>query len=280
MATRYAWVLNLDADLELAVPAYTPKAAVRDAMRALVPVIARNLLDPEDLLIDEASKPGIADGLVGRAFCPTPRAVALLERAGARPEPHPTIAVLRRVNSRAFSASLGQTLPEAELVTDEAKALAKIATSAKSGPWRVKRLFGMSGRNQRVTGMAAEEIDRGFVRAAIAEGGVQIEPNVTIEAEYAAHAMLDEKGALDLRGLIRQRCDARGAWTASEPFDGAPEIAKRLEEEARRVGEALAAAGYFGPFGVDAFTYDGGQLNPRSEINARYTMGFRRTTTR
>jgi hypothetical protein len=35
---------------------------------------------------------------------------------------------------------------------------------------------------------------------------------------------------------------------------------------------------YFGPFGVDAYTYrarDGRLgLQPRSEINARYSMGF------
>jgi hypothetical protein len=196
MAARFAWVLNLDADLELAVPAYTPKATVRDAMRMLVPVVAANLLGPDDVLIDETPEPGIARGLVGRAFCPTPRAIAILERAGATPEHHPSVDVLRRVNSRAFSASLGQTLPDAELVTDEATAFAKIA---RSGAWRVKRLFGMSGKNQRVVGVAAQEIDRGFVRAGIAEGGVQIEPNVAVEEEYAVHATLGEDGTLKSR---------------------------------------------------------------------------------
>ena len=52
----------------------------------------------------------------------------------------------------------------------------------------------------------------------------------------------------------------------------------RLASEAKRVGEALAAAGYFGPFGVDAYSYRGPlnaiHLQPRSEINARYSMGF------
>jgi hypothetical protein len=277
MAARYAWVLNLDADLELAVAAYTPKATVREAMGALVPVVAAHLLGPDDVLVDAASEPGSADGLVGRAFCPTPRAIAMLERAGAMPEPHPTIDVIRRVNSRAFCASLGQTLPDAELVTDESRALAKIA---RGGPWRVKRLFGMSGKNQRVTGLAAAEIDHGFVRAGIAEGGVQIEPNVTIGEEYALHATLEEGGELTISGVYRQRCDARGAWLASEPFAGPVQVALRLEVEGRLVANALAGAGYFGPFGLDAFTYDGGRLNPRSEINARYTMGFRRATTR
>ena len=137
-----------------------------------------------------------------------------------------------------------------------------------------------SGKNQRVVGVAAEEIDRGFVRAGIAEGGVQIEPNVAVEDEYVVHALLEEDGTLAVAGVSRQRCDARGAWIASERFAGPPLIAERLEEEARLVGRALADAGYFGPFGIDAFTYDGGRLNARSEINARYTMGFRRATSR
>jgi hypothetical protein len=48
--------------------------------------------------------------------------------------------------------------------------------------------------------------------------------------------------------------------------------------EAKVVAEGLTAAGYFGPFGVDAYTYRdeerGVVLQRRSEINARYTMGF------
>jgi hypothetical protein len=44
-----------------------------------------------------------------------------------------------------------------------------------------------------------------------------------------------------------------------------------------RVAAALLQAGYFGPFGIDAFRYELGgrtKLQPRCEINARYTMGF------
>ena len=53
----------------------------------------------------------------------------------------------------------------------------------------------------------------------------------------------------------------------------------RLEEAAARAGEALAAAGYFGPFGIDAYEHrvPGGRervLNPLSEINARFTMDW------
>jgi len=47
------------------------------------------------------------------------------------------------------------------------------------------------------------------------------------------------------------------------------------------VGEALVRIGYFGPFGVDAYLYrrstedaEDPRWNLRSEINARYSMGW------
>lgn len=54
-----------------------------------------------------------------------------------------------------------------------------------------------------------------------------------------------------------------------------------LADEVERTARALAAAGYFGPFGIDGFSYrqaDGGvAFNPRCEINARFTMGYPRS---
>ena len=53
----------------------------------------------------------------------------------------------------------------------------------------------------------------------------------------------------------------------------------RLEAAAAAAGYALARAGYFGPFGIDAFRHrtDRGEvLNALSEINARFTMDWPR----
>ncbi len=291
MAACFAWVLNLDADVELAAIAsgartYAPKRSVIEATRAFAPRLAASLLDPEeDVLVDEDSPPLVARGLVGRAFCPTPRALRILRRAGAEPELHPEPDVLVRVNARAFASSLGTTLPGARFVASEAEACALLATSPPrelAEAWRVKRNFGMTGRGQRIVAPPTLTAhDLAFLRAGLAEGGVQIEPDVTIVHEFAIHGMLEPDGALTLGPVVKQRCDARGAWIASErlPPDDAP---ASLAPEASRVATALTTAGYFGPFGVDAYTYrvrrDAGDfgvaLQPRSEINARYTMGF------
>jgi hypothetical protein len=293
MAARFAWVLNLDADLELGALAegaarYEPRKGVRLAMKAQVERVAASLLGPADILVDEASPAGIAEGLRGRAFCPTPRALALLLRAGAEPEPHPPLQVLRRVNSRAFASSLGATMPGAAFVTAPAIARAMLREVPPVGSgWRVKHPFGMAGRNQRVfTPRAMDEPgDEGalaFLRVGLAKGGVQIEPNVAIETEYAIHGMLAQSGSVVLGALVRQRCDPHGAWLATEPIadprERQEEVAERMTEEARTVARALAGAGYFGPFGVDGYAYRDRagvlRLQTRSEINARYSMGF------
>jgi hypothetical protein len=288
MATRrLAWVLNLDADLELAAAphAYTPKRSVRDAMKPWAALLATSLLGRDDVVVDESSPALSAQGLVGRAFCPTPRALAILERAGAIVEPHPSFEVLRHVNSRAFASSLGTTLPGAAFVTELDAAAAKLRTEPSLGDaWRVKRNFGMTGRGQRVVAASGRvsDPDLAFVRTGMAEGGVQIEPNVAIVAEYAIHGMLSVDGAYELGEVVRQRCDARGAWIATErvttPTADEKKGFAQLRDEGARVAAALAAAGYFGPFGVDAYTYEGVgnrvDIQLRSEVNARYSMGF------
>ena len=285
MATRRAWVLNLDADIELgAVTRYEPRSSVRAAMRVHIHHLAPALLAPGDLLVDEASTPGCARGLAGRAFCPTPRAIAVLTRAGAEPEPSPDVDVLRRVNGRGFATALGPTLPGAAFVTDEGAARAILGTRPAVGnAWRVKHAHGMAGRNQRVLAPDAHDPrDLAFLQTGLRTGGVQIEPNVDVVDEYALHGMLAPDGALRVGSLVRQRCDARGAWVATEPIkeplEALFEVPVRMNEEVALVGRALHEAGYFGPFGVDAYTYRDREghlrLQPRSEINARYSMGF------
>ena len=280
---RTAWVLNLDADLELARGArYTPSNAVRAAMAPHAARLAASLLRPGDVIVDETSPPGAAAGLVGRAFCPTARAIAMLTRAGARPAPHPSQEVLRVVNGRAFASSLGPTLPGGVFATSLEEALVVLAAPPPvATQWRVKRAHGMAGRGQRpIAAGIVGDADRSFLRAAIEDdGGVQIEPEVTIVRELGIHGLLERDRPVRLGRLVEQVCDARGQWletTVAEDVDRG--TAEAITREARMVAAALTAAGYWGPFGIDAFVWRdlGGEveLQPRSEINARYSMGF------
>ena len=120
MATRVAWLLNLDADSELADPHryQQPSAAVAARVRELVPRMTM-LLAADDIIIDGH----VSESLPVLAFCPTPSALARLARLGLRPLLAPPVEVLQRVNDRAFSAELGQTMPEARFV----RSLAELA---------------------------------------------------------------------------------------------------------------------------------------------------------
>src|SRR5262245_26559172 len=116
-----AWVLNLDAEYELASPdAHTPSAATARRMTELVRALAP-LLGPDDVVLGEndvVAGEALAGGApttpaqmwTGRAWCPTPRALLRLKKAGAIPVAAPDFDVLRRVNHRRFNADLGQTL--------------------------------------------------------------------------------------------------------------------------------------------------------------------------
>lgn len=289
----HAWVLNLDADIELAraTPprgddgggAYTPSSAVKKAIAHHAEFLRRSLLGPRDIVIDETSPEGSAEGFIGRAWCPTNRAVAIMKRAGATPEPHPTHEILRRVNARSFCASLGQTLPGAAFITNVDEAIAKLSSrlSSEHTQWRVKRNFGMAGRGHRkIDSKRITKEDVAAVAAAIRdEGGVQIEPNVLIVRELARHAILRPDGHYEAGATVVQECDVHGQWMRTVMAEGHE---GQLDSELTRVAGALHAAGYFGPFGVDAFYHRdlgggppaGDGFQPRSEVNARYSMGF------
>ncbi|MBK7395344.1 MAG: hypothetical protein IPJ34_03330 [Myxococcales bacterium] len=276
-ARSRAWVLNLDADLELGAGAsYTPSKRVLTAM-AVKTAPLRALLDPGDVVVDATTPAGALSGALGVAFCPTPRALAWLRHVGAEPAPHPSVEVLRVVASRAFGLALGSALRGA-IFTSDAAVVARVvaSTPAVGRGWRLKRAYGMAGRGHRVVAAGTlSSADAAFV-AASGPAGLVVEPEVEIVEELGLHGVLTPEGALRHGALVRQTCDAHGAWVSTERVTDHA-AASRIFEELERVGRALHRADYFGPFGIDAFTYrDGARvaLQPRSEINPRYSMGF------
>ncbi|MEZ4301031.1 MAG: hypothetical protein R3B70_39210 [Polyangiaceae bacterium] len=286
MVRTAAWLLNLDADDELARPVgYTPARATAARVKALMADLARQLLVPGDVLLSGEGPGERAEGCVGAAWCPTPRAVRTLRRAGARVAGEPSIAVLQKVNHRAFCAGLGQTLPGAGYAFGHAELDRILAYSENPGAWLFTRPFGYAGRGRmrvRVGDPAEMERAQAWIEASVRLGaGLQVEPLVERTGDFALHGYVCRTGQLVLGEVTRQRCDATFAWAGSER--AAHDDLRAVEREAliaevRRAGEALFEEGYRGPFGVDAFRYrDGGgveRFNPRCEINARYSMGW------
>jgi len=293
-----AWVLNLDAEEELAARRhYAPTqrlAAVvavqrqrlvsGDPRTAGVPAGAL-LVQPGDLVVDEHTPPGAARGYEGRTWSPTPRALRLLERAGAEASWRVPLDVLRAVNARPFASNVRAPLALEAFAKDTAGdldgALALLARPSAAG-WLVRRTFGAAGRGRRrIASGRPDAAELAWLQASLALGPLVVEPWVAVLHETTVSGLVEAGGRVRVAAPCAQSTTRQGAWIATERV-GAGELARsddaRLLEAAERAGVALAAAGYTGPFGIDAFHYrdaDGRvRLNPLSEINARLTMDW------
>ncbi len=274
-----AWLFNLDADRELERPlGYNPRAGDLARIDAMVANIDGLMLEG-DVRVSGSAR--LRKGYVGRAWCPTPRATRLFERAGVTAASAPPFDVVRRVNHRRFCAELGQTLEEAQFVGDLDTLRRIVAGRSDSGLWLLKRPYSFSGSGRRKVAVGAlSPTDEDWARASLKQDGLQVEPSVERLADFTAHGWVDSGGASSLGVACIQRCSDGGVWLGTRRASHVDlYVAERdaLGSQLERVAAALSQAGYFGPFGLDAYRYQlSGDIrfNPRGEINARYTMGW------
>jgi hypothetical protein len=272
-APAFAWVLNLDAELELERPEHVPSAKLL-AQLALHAQRARVLLGPRDRLVHELSS---AASYVGRAWCPTPRALATLRAAGVSPEPHPPLDVLRRANHRRFSAELGAGPPGSAYLEHWAQLKQHLQTG---DDWLLKRPLSFAGRGQLYVRGALTAPQTAWIEASLRQGGVMVERRVGVLAEFGVHGFIHQSGPVGFGRPCLQVVSDRGVWQSTRlASDSDLDSAERgaLVTSAERTAEALRAIGYFGPFGIDAYRceLDGrARFCALSEVNARYTMGF------
>ena len=285
-----AWVLNLDADEELRHPSgYTPSAATTRLVQRFVPSL-QGLVRAGDVILDSGGFRAATAGagatlpgrFVGQAWCPTPSALACLRHAGVLLPATPHLEVLRLVNHRTFCARLEQTLEQARYVRSFEE-LTRHVGQFPITTWLLKRPHGFSGRgSRRVSFPHPEANDRRWIEASLKEdAGLQVEPWVERLRDFALHGYIDASGAMRLGAPTLLECGSRGEWLGTRPTGAAdlePQEETLLRQIATGSARALFEAGYFGPFGIDAYRWrdaEGRQhFNPRSEINARYTMGW------
>jgi hypothetical protein len=273
-----AWLLNLDANDDLADPNRSTRSR---ALEARLPILAAQtgLVRPGDVLLTAGAR---ADGLEGRAWMPTPAALVILADAGARLPAAPPLDVLARVNRRSFAGTIA-ALDGAGLCASIDEVASRTRAPTRTGKWLMKRAFAFGGRGRKwIPAGRLEGAALAWAKTAIArDGELWVEPFVELAGDFALHGFVDAAGALTLGSPTTQRCDELGIWRSSalastEDLDD-PERAT-LELAARRTAGALVRAGYFGPFGVDGFRYvgDGGALAMHApcDVNARYTMGY------
>ncbi len=269
-----AWLLNLDAELELATRgAYTSGRLVNEQIRVRLASFERFTLD-EPVYGQQPIGPG------RRVFCwcPTPSALTCLSRANLHAVAGPSVEVLRRANHRA--ALLGFASPGLQrrfLKAEASWSELLLGSRSPTGSWRLKRCFGFAGRGQRRIGAAMSADDRRWVEDSLRHGGLLREVDLTIDEEFSIHGMLSG-GQLLLGEPVQFTSDAHGApESAHRLVGGQSALRAALEDGAEKVAIYLNRLGYFGPLGVDAFTWRGAhgtELNPVSDINARFTMAW------
>ena len=272
------WVLNLDAEEELARGRrQTLPRPVRAAMDRARAELAGTLAAGACVELSSA-----AQGARGEAWSPTPDAEQRLRDIGARlTRPRPTVESLRRVSARSFAyETLGPRLEGSRVVRSMDTLRRAMAEATPGSPFILKRPFGAAGRGRlRLEVPDVARAER-FATESSLRDGLVIEPWVEIILEVSLHAVALEGGRVFLGEPIVQRVERgvfRGAHLA-RPSELEGYERDQLETTTHMLGEALLAAGYQGPFGVDAYRFrdSRGRMrwNPCGELNARFTMGF------
>lgn len=286
-----AWLLNLNAELELADP---NRPAVSSRLHAQIATHGRRFL----AVVQESGEAAGFSHIPARAsqswhhllaWCPTPGAIS--DWLGAQSDPdvgkqiaeHPSLACLQRVNHRGFLAEFTEGLPTAFFARTMEALVAHLQRSPTPPEgWLLKRAFGFSGRWRKRLGDRLDQASRRWCEASIQGygGGLQIEPYVPILAEFTLHGLLDPDGSV-LRGdPTRLHSDPDGAWVGNQALE---ERLTDAESQAfdlafRSTATALHAAGYHGPFGIDGFRWRDERGETRwqalSDLNARFTMGY------
>lgn len=286
---RRVWVLNLEAEHELeSAGRFTPGRHLRGIVERESRRLLGGLVHEDDLVLDERTlraRPDCSD-LVGACWSPTANARALLRSVGAVLPAAPSAEALATVNSRPFAADVRAGLVhesfEKHVVASAAAALSVLERPAELG-WLVRRTFGAAGRGRRKVHAGDERAaDRAWLEASLVLGPLVIEPWVAVTREYTRSGWVGEDGSVRVARPCVQATTKVGAWIQTAEARVAELVERddeRLHEAALAAGTALAAQGYFGPFGIDAFRHKvpgrrGDVLNPLSEINARFTMDW------
>jgi len=279
VANRLAFLLNLDAERELAGDPVDVFAALEH--RPELAVALRDLVGDAPRVARTSRESRALEGRVGRAWCPTPRALAALSDAGVERPAAPSLDVLRRVNDRRFSIETLREGPyQAWFAATPEEARAHLARPSPTGRFLLKHPLGFAGRGRLVAASLDEKTSR-FVDASIERfGGVSIEPLYDRTLDVAIHGYVARDGAQTFGEPTIAEVTGGGTYACSRrahPGELTDIDETALREESAHVANVLAAASFFGPFGLDGFRFvsKGREfLAPRCEINARYTMGW------
>lgn len=211
--------------------------------------------------------------------------------ASDRPPPFGPVAdpaVARRCNEHGFAWTLaarrGWLLPGARAVTSVAELEAHLAAGgaeAGAGAWVARAPWSASGRERLRRRGALDGASRTRLERLLAgHQRLYFEPWVERLADAGCCGFVAGNGRVELRPVHGLDNDPggvfRGISIGATPGLEPGEV-ERIAEAAAAAGAHLAAVGYRGPFGIDAYVWSDGasrRLQPMSEINARLSFGW------
>lgn len=204
----------------------------------------------------------------------------------ARPPRPPELAAVKTANARAFALDLEREwFPDdcrGRLFSDLASMNGFLASRPASEAWVAKGEHGYAGTaNLRLPGGAPSEAESLRLEQLFSSHGrVVLEPWHERLSDLAILFAVSQEGeAEDFRGhrLLNSRDGAfLGVEISPERMPPTP-WTDELRKHARRLAQALAQSGYFGPVGVDAYVHgapDAPRLRPLVDINARLSMAM------
>jgi hypothetical protein len=271
------WILNPDAELELARPEgyTTAKPAILAMARNADKFVWLTEIDPS-FLVEPISS---GRGEPALLWCPTPSAQKRALVAGFTIPEAPSLNVLQTANSKVNLLQAALPGPKLRAYVRTAEELTSICHQLDANEAvRAKRGFAFAGRNQRRLGRILRPDDQRYIADSLRTGGLLVESQQTIFREWSIHgvvwggsASFGGKAAFEL--TLGRPCqltlDEYGSVSRIEASDGAPSVLPSFAEQAALW---LFQVGYFGPFGLDVIEGDHGLV--ASDLNARFTLGW------
>ncbi|HSL83951.1 MAG TPA: hypothetical protein VLF66_14345, partial [Thermoanaerobaculia bacterium] len=241
----------------------------------------------------ETPGPGRSPGADGHRALTEPLQEAVWHLPPTPPE------VVARVAHRGFcldlALELDVALPGARTVSDPAELeswLAAGGAAAGGGRWVAKAPWSAAGRERHLGSFPGElrepAVRRRIERLLERHGGLLAEPWVERTADFGCAGLVAPEGAR-LASVHRQEVDRAGRFRGIPPLAPAgggsdlqagllPAERGLLESTFHAAADRLRAAGYTGPFGLDAFRWrppgGGVAFHPLCELNPRLTFGL------
>lgn len=186
----------------------------------------------------------------------------------------PAAEIVAEVNDKRFSHrlehELGIALPGSRLI----HCLDDLRTAVEecNQDWVLKHPLGVSARERAVgkRGRISESA-LGWARKQLVAWSLVFEPWVEPRQDFSMHFLIKPDGSVDDLGHCRLVGDPGGIYRGNL-LDPGYELAPGAKAVGLEVARQVAAKGYWGPLGIDAFE-GGSGLRPLVEINARHSFG-------